>query len=81
MPVQGYGGGGDLALSATQVPALGLGGFCKPQARGVISEGFSLEHCYGFRIGGLLSAEFLRHTVLCLDFPRMRLGVQTAPAA
>lgn len=81
VPVQGYGGGGGLALSATQVPALGLGGFCKPQARGVISEGFGLEHCYGFRIGGLLSAEFLRHTVLCLDFPRMRLGVQAAPAA
>lgn len=79
-PVQGYGGGGGLTLTATQVPALGLGGFCKPRARGVISESFGLEHGYGFRIGGLLSAEFLRRTVLRLDFPRMRLGVRAIAA-
>lgn len=80
-PVQGYGGGGRLALTEAQVPALALGGFCKPQARGVISDGFGLEDCYGFRIGGLLSAEFLRDTVLSLDFPRMRLGVRAVVAS
>jgi len=77
-PVQGYGGGGDVPLTTAQIPALGLGGFCKARARGVISAGFGLEHCYGFRIGGLLSAEFLRGSVLRLDFPRMRLGVRAA---
>lgn len=73
--IAGYGGGGQLALNTAPVEQLSLGGFNKRAARAVIG-GFDLERQYGYRIGGLLSAEFLKRTVLAVDFLRMRLSVQ-----
>lgn len=75
----GYGGGGRVTLATTDIADLQLDAMNKKPATGVITPGFPLERCYGFRIGGLLAFEFFKHTVLRIDFASMRLAVQPAP--
>ena len=75
----GYGGGGQVTLATTEIADLQLDAVSKAPATGVITPGFPLERCYGFRIGGLLAFEFFKHAVLRIDFASMRLAVQAAP--
>lgn len=74
----GYGGGGQVTLATTDIADLQLDAMNKTPATGVITPGFPLERCYGFRIGGLLAFEFFKHAVLRIDFAAMRLVVQPA---
>lgn len=74
----GYGGGGQVTLATTDIADLQLDALTKTPATGVITPGFPLERCYGFRIGGLLAFEFFKRSVLSIDFASMRLAVQPA---
>lgn len=74
-PVAGYGGGGQVELRTAAVDGLGLAGYRKRDARAVIGS-FALERLYGFHIGGLMSFEFLKQSVLHIDFSRMRLSIE-----
>lgn len=76
----GYGGGGQVTLATAEISDLRLDAMRKTPASGVITPGFPLERCYGFRIGGLLAFEFFRNTVLDIDFAAMRVAVR-APIA
>lgn len=75
-PVVGYGGGGQATFATAESESMSLGGLRKSPAQCVITPAFPLERCYGFRIGGLLALEFLKHAILSIDFSAMRLDVR-----
>ncbi len=68
------GGGGALSATAFSVGTLALGDAVGRNVRGVAGV-FppSLEHKFGFRIGGMISHAFFRPYALTFDFSRMRL--------
>lgn len=71
---EGIGGGGKVRVTPFVMPELSLGA---ARAKNVPSffGAFppSLEHKFGFRIGGLVSHGFLRKYAVTFDFDRMRL--------
>lgn len=75
--IEAVGGGGALNATAFSVGELALGpavGQNVPGAAGVFPP--SLEHKFGFRIGGLISHAFFRPYALTFDFTRMQLYVR-----
>ena len=77
--IAAVGGGGALSATAFSVGTLALGhavGQNVPGAAGIFPP--SLEHKFGFRIGGLISHAFFRPYALTFDFTRMRLYVRPA---
>jgi len=76
----GVGGGGAVRVVPFTVDRLSLGGLARGPIvgfAGVFPE--SLERAFGFRVGGLVSHEFLRPYAVTLDFERMLLRLKPAP--
>jgi hypothetical protein len=78
---EGPGGGGSVGLRPFEVASLSLGGARREQLIGIAGP-FppQLEWEYGFRIGGLISHEFLRAYAVTFDFQRMSMRLEPGPA-
>jgi hypothetical protein len=77
--VEGRGGGGTMKVWPFDVASLCLGGARRQGLQGIAGV-FppQLEWAYGFRIGGLISHEFLRSYAVTFDFERMAIRLEPA---
>jgi hypothetical protein len=76
---EGMGGGGRLKVRPFRAPRATLGGAEATGLRGLLGPfPTSLEFGLGFRVGGILSHEFLRAWTVRFDPGRMRVGLKPA---
>lgn len=70
----GSGGGGKMKSIPFDIESLSLGGVYERNQSGLYGP-FppSIEHCFGFRIGGLISHEFFRTHKVIFDYTKMML--------
>lgn len=73
----GLGGGGKMKEIPFDIEDLSLGPINEKNVHGVFGP-FppNMEHCFGFRIGGLISHEFFRNHRITFDFSEMVLGIE-----
>ncbi len=69
----GTGGGGTVRGHGVRVDWLRLDRLCRDAPAGVVLDSFPVEQCCGFEVQGLIGHDLLSDTVLTLDFPAMRL--------
>lgn len=74
----GTGGGGTVQGHKVRMQWLRLDRLCRHAPHGVVLNSFPLEQCCGFSIHGLIGHDMLRGASLTLDFPLMRLFVNTS---
>lgn len=73
MQEAGMGGGGAVEGQRVRLPGLRLGAVERQDVEGILLQSFPLQDRLGFRLAGMLAADFFHGARLSLDFSRMQL--------